>query len=102
MSSAGLQLLIGDGFQKGEADAILDRLRVRLEIEERNIGVGLEPLGQGRVLGRDQEPAAGQMSLNGVPVEMGLGNQDQGVGRQLDWYKWRAARSRPTVCTGSP
>ena len=45
------------GAELSQRFEILDRLGVRLQIEERNMGVGLKPLSQGWVLGRHEQAA---------------------------------------------
>ena len=80
---AGVQLLVGDGLEQGEADPFLDRLGVLLDVEEGHAFEFAQPLGEGLALGGDEQPAAGQAGLDRGPVEVGFGDEQDGVGRQI-------------------
>src|SRR5207248_7195073 len=67
--SAGLETLVGHGFQQRQGDPVFDRLGVRLEVQQRNVVVGLDLLGQGRVLDGDEDAAVRQGGVDGVQVQ---------------------------------
>src|SRR5262249_26892262 len=70
------------GFQEREAHPLARRHRLRVEIDDVQVGVLAKVVGQLATLRRDEHPATFQMAVNEVPVEVGLGHEEDGVGRQ--------------------
>ncbi len=77
-----VELVAADGFEQGEAHALLGRRRAGVDVEDGEVGVGAELAGQSAVLGRDEESAVAETGTNAVPVEVGFREQQHGVGRQ--------------------
>ena len=57
-------------------------MRLGVEVDDGPVGVVAERLGEGGVLGGDEEPAAAEHPRDLVPVERRLGEHQHGVGRQ--------------------
>ena len=79
---SGTQAFVGDRFEQGQTHAFLSGRRSRIDVENDQIRVGLQLLGEIAILGRDQKIMGRQMFEDLFPFEIGLSQQEDSVRRQ--------------------
>ena len=78
-----LELFIGHCLEQSQAHAFLGRGWAGIDVEDGQAVLLLESFREVAVLGRHQEAAAPQMVQDRVPVKIGFGEKQHGVGRHF-------------------
>src|SRR5579862_8106001 len=83
--STRLELVQRYRFQKRQAQALLRRRRTRINIENRQVRGSLQLVREFLVRGGNEELVRGQKLADGVPIQIGLGKEKDGIrGKFLD------------------
>ena len=80
---AAAELVVGDRFEDGQAHAFLGRHGAGVNLQRHQNGMRFQFQIQLRIGGGDQYPAVGQMAGDLVPVEVGVAQEQNGVGGEF-------------------
>ena len=78
----GHEQFVRHSFQEGIVHALLNGMRLRVEVDDGPVRVFFQWPGEGGVLSRNEEAAATEKRGDFVPVERHLGKHEDGVGRK--------------------